>query len=426
MKDILTKILSDISAGDIARLIENQQEEGSTLELKGPLPVPKKHKDPWENGERRILDSTRDEILAEVVAMANGAGGVVLLGIDETDTNPKRADASHPLPNCVELAERLSDMAWSCIDPRLPTLEVKGIPLGGDDAGVVLIRVPQSLRGPHGLTTTRRAYIRRGSRTETMFVREIQERTLQTQRGLNRIEERLSERSKAFNGWWPYELSEVGGAIRVTVIPTSQIIGVDVPYLRKELWPLPENRVGSVTLHGNEFRVRFHATAQLYEQGMGTTSLTEPILRGGRRQMSTGGDVFLRQEIHCDGLSDFWCRFTQGGLDQKFDPEIVVAAAIEALRLGDLARRAGGAPGAELLMEVELASNHAIMLLPLRMSGTVPVDQISDRTFKQQHLLLPRITVIGDDYSSALKILLDDLLNAAGNANVEKLSVDLW
>ena len=104
----------------------------------------------------------------------------------------------------------------------------------------------------------------------------------------------------------------------------------------------------------------------------------------------------------------------------------MVAAAIEALRLGDLARRAGGAPGAELLMEVELASNNAIILLPLRMSGTIPVDQISDRTFMQQHLLLPRITVIGDDYSGALKILLDDLLNAAGNANVEKLSVELW
>lgn len=192
MKDLLTKQLHEISISDIERVIDLQYEESSTLELKGPLPVPRNNKDPWQDGEGRILSSTRDEILSEVVAMVNGGGGVVVVGIEETDDDPRRAKALYPVRDCVQLAERFDDMAWNCIDPRLPNIEIKGIPVRKDGAGVVFFRVVGSRSSPHGLSTTKRAYIRRGSRTETMFMREIQEKTLEAARSLDRMTERLS------------------------------------------------------------------------------------------------------------------------------------------------------------------------------------------------------------------------------------------
>ena len=162
MKDLLSKRLADIGKEDVERLIDHQEEEGPLLELKGPLPAPDNRSDPWQQGTDRILPYTRDEVLREVAGMATANGGIVRLGVDETDDEPKRAKAPFLLRDCVPLAGRFEDMAWSCLDPRLPNLEVKGIPLRPDGVGVVLFRVTSSLRGPHGLNTTKRAYIRRG------------------------------------------------------------------------------------------------------------------------------------------------------------------------------------------------------------------------------------------------------------------------
>ena len=41
-------------------------------------------------------------------------------------------------------------------------------------------------------------------------------------------------------------------------------------------------------------------------------------------------------------------------------------------------------------------------------------------------LVLPRGTVIGDDFQGALKVILDDLLNATGNPKAEEFSISLW
>lgn len=353
---------------------------------------------------------TRDAVLSEVVGMANASGGVVILGIEETEDDPPRAQAPYPLRDCAQLADRFGDMAWSCIDPRLPSLEVKGVPLQGDGSGVVLFRVLTSLRGPHGLTTTRRAYIRRGSKTETMYVREIQERTLQTQRGLDWIERRLGGRQLEFAEWCRSPTRENPAGMRATVLPGAQVVAVDAPYANSALsWPNPTRYDGSVNGQEVTFAIR---------PSYSGANRPIPILRGARREIysSLYDNAYVQQEVHWDGLCDVWVRID--AVQHPFYPNNVLWPAIEALRLGDEARRAGGAPGVELLVEVAVTSE----------SKFVEVEPILDmkRGRVRSPLVLPRVTVIGDDFQGALKVILDDLLNATGNPKAEEFSINLW
>ena len=83
---------SEITADDIERVVAEQVQEGSQVELKVTLPA-RKGDDPWTTGEGRIGDYARNELVAEVIAFANAYGGWLLLGVEETKEKPARASA---------------------------------------------------------------------------------------------------------------------------------------------------------------------------------------------------------------------------------------------------------------------------------------------------------------------------------------------
>jgi Putative DNA-binding domain len=410
MKQLLTKPLSDVNASDVSRLIDNGEEESLILELKGALPTPKNQTDPWEEGRNRILDYTRDEVLTEVVGMVNAAGGVVLLGVDESDDEPRRAKAPRPLRDCVQLASRFEDMAWACIEPRLPSLEVKGIPLSIDGAGVALLRVPSpSLRAPHGLTTKHRAYVRRGSKTEPMLVSEIRERTLQTQRQLDELERRFTERQQEFGKWWPARDVTVV-AIRTTVAPAAPVVSADAPYAYHELWPNP----GEIRclVNGRASKI---GIAPRWDGRRGPT----PILRGAASIFRwDDAEETMRQFVFWDGLTDLWVRrtFRDPLTRVPIYMEELLGAAYEALRIAKLVARHGGAPGVDLLMEVELASDKKGGHL-MGLSGAAGDGNLHFQEF-------PRQGVVGEDLAAPIKGLLNDLLNAAGLPTVTEFSLE--
>jgi hypothetical protein len=63
------------------------------------------------------------------VAFANAYGRVVIIGVDETDDNPKRARAIFQphIPQISDCAERIEQALPSPLTPPLPMLEVRGI-----------------------------------------------------------------------------------------------------------------------------------------------------------------------------------------------------------------------------------------------------------------------------------------------------------
>jgi hypothetical protein len=91
-------------------------------------------------------DAERVEFLADVSSFANTAGGDLLIGITAKDGIPS---AFKPFTGNAD-AEllRLDSMARTGLEPRIPNLRVKAIPLPTGGA-VLLIRLPRSYNPPH-------------------------------------------------------------------------------------------------------------------------------------------------------------------------------------------------------------------------------------------------------------------------------------
>jgi predicted HTH transcriptional regulator len=106
---IFENLLTDLSWSDLQDVVSKDLEENQTLEFKETLPAKNGLADPWQAGRDSISPYARDTLAKEVVAFANAYGGVIIIGIAETDEKPPRAkDFANPLVrNCIDCVERL-------------------------------------------------------------------------------------------------------------------------------------------------------------------------------------------------------------------------------------------------------------------------------------------------------------------------------
>jgi hypothetical protein len=179
MRALQSKRARDLSAADIDALCADKSPESDSIEFKRQLPS-KGIGDPW--AEKSDFGSYgRDALLREIVAFANSHGGRVVIGVNETADSPARADSVAPIPNFHDLAERLRLAAGDCIEPPIPLLDIVGVALPQD--GVVVADVPESRMAPHRLRSDKECYVRRADRTVPMTMREIQDLTLNRERG---------------------------------------------------------------------------------------------------------------------------------------------------------------------------------------------------------------------------------------------------
>jgi hypothetical protein len=222
--------------------------ETSELEFKGTLPFQAQRGQPqtadrWIERGDRVGDYARDQILAELVAFANADGGTLILGLHETDDEPKEAARLEALPDCEGLAKRLFDATEDVVEPRLLGLQSRALTADSTaGSGYVILRVDKSPLGPHRLKTTRDFYVRRGERAAKMDVREIKDLTLELARSGDRIEalwrsrddlaRQEFERLRSFPEDGPVAAPLV---IQVTGIPTAPLLIQDLAS-RQEIW----------------------------------------------------------------------------------------------------------------------------------------------------------------------------------------------
>jgi len=197
---LFQKHISDLNKDDIQRIVDTAVQEDAEVEFKETLPAKKGRKDSWMDGGDNIGNRARNEILEEIIAFANTYGGTLILGIKETSDKPARAHSIYPIPRCAELAERLKLQCRDCIEPQIPIVNIAGIPTEeGTGAGVVIVQLPQSRSGPHRLTSNKECYKRHSDRTEAMSMRDIQDLTLNLERGLSAIETKFAKRAEEFS-----------------------------------------------------------------------------------------------------------------------------------------------------------------------------------------------------------------------------------
>jgi hypothetical protein len=191
------KPLAAISAADIHSLVTEAVRESDVVEFKEALSG-RGGRDGWHDGATSIGNAARDKLVNEVIAFANAHGGTLVLGIAETDDKPARADKVIPIPRCAELAERVARALADTVDPPLAPFPVV-VPVRTEgEAGIIVFQVAASRNAPHRHRNTLESYVRRGEQAVPMTMREIQDLTLQVERGLALLEQRFAQSAERF------------------------------------------------------------------------------------------------------------------------------------------------------------------------------------------------------------------------------------
>ena len=130
----LTRVDFDaICEADLAELVDGQVPEGLHLDYK---------RDSYGTS-----DSDKRELLKDVSAFANANGGHIIVGIDEAKGYASQLCGIEPANIDVEVS-RLDQIIRTGIEPRIPGIRVRAVPLASQSHAVV-VRVPRSWQLPH-------------------------------------------------------------------------------------------------------------------------------------------------------------------------------------------------------------------------------------------------------------------------------------
>ena len=359
---ILTKPSDQISLADINELTKRKVRESETLEFKETLPSQNQQPDPWMEGNGKIGRPAKKKILEESVAFANAYGGALVLGIVDHDGAAKSIS---PIPRCEKLARCLEDVFMDSVRPQLPRSEIVAIRTH-DDYGVLVIRVPKSHLAPHRVELTRECPVRRSDRCEHMTMREIQDMTLNLQRGLQRVDETLKRRSELFSKEFEYLPTPTNAfGVRLTAIPVFAD-AIRIPGLTLTNGQLdPDYELPSQDVirrcSGRNDRHRLVGVPLCYFRHL---SRWEPRLRAVRAEES--GPAFLPdgaisfkgyRELHTNGLLEL------GFLSVKTDTnknrytlhvELPVVEFANLVTWAHRVRAQAGAPATEYAIDVQI------------------------------------------------------------------------
>jgi Putative DNA-binding domain len=344
---VFQKRIRDLATEDIQTLISEQWPESFDLEFKSEIPTDSAERDRWIMHGDRVERAGGAKILREVVAFANAHGGTLVLGIEETEDDPKRAAKLNPIPRCIELAERFEAVMRDSIEPRLAFVECSGVPLSDDGSGVVIIRAQASKLGPHWVAGTRDAAIRRGAHSVSMTMSEIQDLTLKLARDADAIEREFDRRTEFFGRRFSNQRGELESRYQARLVGTTLVaraIGLHIAAI-----PLSPITVPDV-VNDTSLRLDPAALQKVGKLGANKVELPffvfgagwRPILRGIRLDQTTTDAVHYR-ELAENGAIDFaWINATNAAsendvkafpLDQVLWSVAFVLTWIELLRM---------------------------------------------------------------------------------------------
>jgi len=423
---IMRTNIADIDVRHLEKLVADRTRESEALEFKATLPFQSQKGQPqqadrWIEHGDRIGDFARDKILSEIVAFANANGGTLVIGVVESNDQPPEAVGLAPLPKCEELAQRLIDAAEDTIEPRLPSLVARGIPIDETGQGYVILRAGRSRAGPHRLNgKMREFYIRRGERAARMDVREIRGLTLELARSDERLEAAFESRSlkaqekfRAMSEPASFEFTEPLVA-RISALPTLAE-HIDGLTKRQGLW-----------WQGGPFELQIEQKQSLQCSHPAREFRGTPRIH--LRSLVDEGDILSRQ-LRADGLVEAVFTRESRPLHRHAMLASVYVEWLLSLLIGVLAqvehvrRNTAGWDTVEFGLEVELWSNGPVYLLQ-NDGGWGGLD-IGRPISSALPLTFPKYSVRDlATFDDLVNQFLQDLFNAWGNHWNDKGSVD--
>ncbi|HDG98396.1 MAG TPA: ATP-binding protein [Desulfobacterales bacterium] len=209
---MIPKTFHEITAADILSLFENRVAEGRTLEYKKELP---------HEGESKKIP-----FLAEVSAFANTSGGDLVFGVSEENGFIRSIDGVK-VENPDKEILRLDNAIRNGIDPRLPSVHIRAVPLNSG-AFIFVVRVSRSWNAPHRVVFNDHSkfYGRSSAGKYPLDVTELRSAFL--------LSERLSEKIRAFRNERAISLLtettqtvnlKKGGKLLLHLLPLSAFTG---------------------------------------------------------------------------------------------------------------------------------------------------------------------------------------------------------
>lgn len=278
--------LAELTAADIAALVNGSVAEDSSIEFKRELEF---------DAQGKIKETSRNKIARELVAFANADGGTVVIGIDETDIIPRRAKSIITILNPEDVADRLRRAIYEIVEPKMPLLEARGIRTR-DTEGVIVLSVPKSLKAPHRVEPLKECFRRVSDESRPMTMREIQEMTLSSSYETQRLDdamERLVKQNKELlsSKSWLDQTYDAVGAVSVVAMPILPLS------IRKIIGnsDLSQVRPAVGYNYGNRNEINFPWRGSFR---------TRPILRGERR-VDESQDYAMFEQVFRNGSATF-------------------------------------------------------------------------------------------------------------------------
>ena len=132
---IIDKNIEDIIKEDIQLLIDNAVCESRFLDYKQELHID--------------TDGDKKEFLADISSFANSAGGDIILGVEEDNTDKiPTSMCGIPYENDDKLIRKIEDLIRQSIQPVILNIQFKVIDIGSNKC-ILVIRIPQSIISPH-------------------------------------------------------------------------------------------------------------------------------------------------------------------------------------------------------------------------------------------------------------------------------------
>ncbi|WP_211471955.1 helix-turn-helix domain-containing protein [Collimonas humicola] len=264
---MIPKPFDQISDADIQFLLDQKIAESKTLEYKRDLP---------DNS-----DKAKHSFLAAIASLANTDGGDILYGIDALDGIPIN------IPGVGDVIEdqlrlRLESMIRSGIEPRLPKLELRLIPVA--NGIVLLVRATKSWAAPHRVTVRDSGpfYARHSSGKYELDVAELRAAFALSDTITQRIEHFRNERLLEISNYSTAVKMRAGCKMVLHIIPLSAFAGREpIDMLRfsdilQQFHPLGRthfqntmiNLEGVVDYSNKDGAGDSHAYTQIYRSGV--------------------------------------------------------------------------------------------------------------------------------------------------------------
>lgn len=131
----------DLDEQGLRQFLERRIPEGHHLDYKTAF----QHGETNKSGDK---NRGKREFLKDITAFANANGGDLLIGVEEPRESLSVDDQIHGIDEGDKLAQDLERLASSSVDPRVPGLLIKPIPLQ-NGKHVLVVHVPPSMIRPY-------------------------------------------------------------------------------------------------------------------------------------------------------------------------------------------------------------------------------------------------------------------------------------